>query len=150
MGLLLQKAHVAVSTRVELVVLAIGNVTWSLEFDLALQISAALKHHARVAKACAGDDSRIFAVAGILHDASAPKTRRQRWAEALPERLRGRDVAVNNRGQLVTLRIGPTTATIPYKDAQRIAKWLRMRGKQAKNRTGERAHWSQIVEAGAL
>ncbi len=142
---LLTKRHIEVAACGEIVTFAIGNVSWSLEFELALSISAALRHHGRIAKLCAADPRNLFAVAGVLTDLNAPKTRRQRWGSALPERLRRHDVAVDNQGQIVRLRIGRITATFPYSEAQKVAKWLRLRGKQAKLKAGEVGHWSQIA-----
>ncbi|HRC61697.1 MAG TPA: hypothetical protein PLX85_00565 [Dehalococcoidia bacterium] len=145
MSEILQQRHVEVAAQGEIVTMAIGNVRWSLEFDLALLIASGLRHFGRIAKLCAGDQHNFFAMSGVLVDLNAPKPRRKRWGEALPERLRKHDVTVNHRGQLVTLRIGRHTVSFPYAEAQKVAKWLRLRGKQARNAANERAHWSRIA-----
>ncbi len=145
MSLILQKRHVEVATRGGLVTFAIGNVRWSLEFDLALLIASGLRFHGRLAKLCAGDQRNFFAMAGVLVDLEGPKAKRKRWGATLPERLRKHDVSVDHQGGQVRLRIGRHTATFPYAEAQKVAKWLRLRGKEAKNLANERAHWSEIA-----
>lgn len=140
-----QETGVDVRAQGELVVLAFGNVRYSIEFVLALRIAAALKFNARLAKLCSGDDSRRFSCAGVLTDANAERLRRKRFGQRLPELLRAHDVDVSHEGQLVTLRFGRATRKMAHRDASTLSQWLRVRGKEAKANAGERAHWSDLV-----
>ena len=54
-------------------------------------------------------------------------------------------MSVEARGEMVRLTIGNAHVDMPYETAIQLSQWLRVRGKQARNTAGERAHWSQIV-----
>lgn len=142
---MLQQRQVQVAARGEVVTFAIGNVAWSLPFDLALRIAALMKYHARISKAIANCGRTSFSVAGVLTDLNAERPKRKRFDEELPAFLRERDIEVSHAGQMVSLRIGRHVASMAWTDANRIAKWLRLRGKQARNIANERAHWAQIA-----
>lgn len=141
---LLRRYYAEVSCRGELVLLQLGNLTFSIEFPVALQIAAAMRHEARMAKLFAGVKERGFYCVGVISDLNAPKPKRKRFMENLPELLRARNVTVRQEGQLVLLKFGRAEARIPFETARMIAQWLRVRGKEAKRNAGEKAHWSRI------
>jgi hypothetical protein len=130
----------------ELVVVQIADFPFTLEFDGALILSAAIRVNARLAKLNAGMRGHGFHCAGVLHNAAASAKRRERFAAKLPELLRQRNLAVATEGQLVTVTIGRTTVKIPFDNARSFAQWLRVRGKEAKHNAGEHAHWSTFVK----
>lgn len=144
--MLLQKAGYCVSDRGELVVLEIGSFRVTLEFQVALEVSAMLRREARIVKVAAGHDFHRRNVMGVLRDASA-KVRASRWNRELPARLARRQIRVEADALLVNLTIGKATASLPYPDAQKIAQALRVHGKLARNAAGERAHWAQLAGA---
>lgn len=141
---MLQQKLVDVSCRGELVILAIGNIVHSVEFDMALRMSAAMLASARIAKAAAGDLARKRRCGGTLTDASAEKSPPPRFGQELPARLKGFDVYPS--GTIVNLQLGSNVFGIPYDAALTISQWLRLRGKEARNTAGERGHWSVIGE----
>lgn len=141
---LLTKHPIAVSCVGTLVVLAIGNVRRSLEFPLALQLAAAMKHEARMAKLSSGRNERGLHVFGVLHNAQAERPQRKRFMDRVPELLKPHGLAVYAEGQIVRLKIDKATAGLPYPVARTVAQWLRIRGKEAKRNAGERRHWSEI------
>ncbi len=144
---MLTRQNLAVAARGEVVTLAVGNVAWSLEFDFTLKLAGVLAYEARLAKSIANcGRSGSWNVASVLTDLNAPPKRRQRFEKALPEFLRSHDVVVRHRGQLVDIGIGSHTLTLGWEDARKVAKWLRLRGKQARNAANERAHWSKIAQ----
>jgi hypothetical protein len=143
---LAQKTTVEVSCRGELVILRFGQVGYSLEFPLALRLSAVMKHEARMAKLSSGDESTLRICVGTLHDASAPKGKRKRFMEKLPELLRAQNVDVEARGRHVTLSFGTVVREFDHRDAARLAQWIRLRGKEARNNAGETAHWTAIAK----
>lgn len=136
---------VEVSASGELVILCIGNMSFSIEFPLALQLAVAIRYHARLAKLNSGRDERGFHVVGVLHDASAQQPKRKRFIERLPELLRPRGLNVDTDGQLVVVTFGRTTLKLPYPAARTLAQWMRVRGKEAKLNAGEHRHWSEIA-----
>ena len=124
-----------------------GSDRHSLEFDLALKVSAAMRQHARIAKLCSGNHERGIRMLGVLHDAAAEKPRRKRFIERMPELLKPHGVDVSTEGQLVVLKVKRTTAKLPYPEALTLAQWIRVRGKEAKRNAGEPRHWSEIARA---
>lgn len=147
---LLKRQHVEVACQGELVLLRMGNVSFSLEFPLALQVSAAMRHEAKMAKLYARVRERGFYCVGILHDANADKPKRKRFMQKLPELLRARDLDVRQEGQLVVLKIGHAEAKFPFPTARMVAQWLRVRGKEAKRNANEPRHWSEIANMPAV
>lgn len=146
---LLQKRAVSVENQGELVILKISQVTWTLEFVVALELAAMIKREARYAKACAGDEGVRRHVSGVLHDAAAEQKRPAR-ATRLPASLKARDIEVKAEGQVVKVRLGDRSLGLPYVAAPQIAQWLRIRGKMARNAAGEKQHWSKIVRPTVL
>lgn len=147
---ILRDQFVEVMTRGELVVLAIGNVSWSMEFHFALRVAAELQMAGRIAKQAAGDESRRYRVLGSLTNATPDDIRVSRFVRTLPTRLQSEQVGATICGTQVRLRLGRTTAVMPYENALQLAGWLRVRGKEARNRSGEKAHWSKIANTQAL
>lgn len=144
---MLTRELVKVSDVGELVVIQFGGFKRSLEFVTALELAAMIKREARYAKASAGDDSWRRSSVAVLHDAAAEKRPR---AKRLPERLAAKQIEVRARGQIVNVRIGGTAIGLPYSQAPKIAQWIRVHGKLARNAAGERAHWSRLVNAEVL
>lgn len=147
---LLQKTVVRVSDRGELVVIEIGNLSWSLEFVTALELAALIKREARFAKASAGDDSFRHNVGGVLHDAAAEKKFVSRFRRDLPDRLAMKNVSVKARGQVVHVQIRHTDIGLPYQVAAKVSQWIRIHGKVARNAAGETSHWSKLVRKETL
>ncbi len=143
--MLAQKTGVEVSCLGELVILRFGQVRYSIEFPLALKIAVVMKHEARMAKLSSGDESVLRICSGILHDASAPKPKRKRFMDKLPEMLHAQNVDVEARGQLVALSFGSSTREMHHRDASRLAQWIRLHGKLARDNAGEHAHWTKIA-----
>jgi len=55
-------------------------------------------------------------------------------------------ISVGTEGDLVTLTIGNATIKMPYETAIQLSQWLRVRGKQAKNKAGDMSrHWSALA-----
>lgn len=148
--MLLQKTHVAVAQHGELVTLQIGASRWSLEFQPALELAAAMRIEAKHAKRAAGDDSFKNTVFGVLTDAAAAAPVVSRFRRGLPERLAARQLAVRQVGSTVEVSFGSDRATFGYRDAVQVAQWLRVRAKQARNAAGERAHWTQLADGTSL
>lgn len=144
---LLQRTVCAVVCRGELVAAQFGNITFTLEFQTALELACALKLAARQAKIIAGDRGKWYRTLGTLTDLNAVKVKPSRFGRSLPERLALKDLAVRHEGQIVYLRIGRTELGIPYQAAATIAQWFRLRAKEARNAAGEGAHWSKLVNA---
>lgn len=148
--MLLQKTSVAVAQSGELVLLEIGARRWSLEFQPALELAAAMRIEAKHAKRAAGDDSFKNTVFGVLTDAAAPVPALSRFRRGLPERLAARALGVRAVGSNVEVSFGRDCATFGYRDAVKVAQWLRVRAKQARNAAGERLHWAQLADGLAL
>jgi hypothetical protein len=141
-----RKMAVDVSQDGELVKLKIGELTYSLEFDLALRISALLLVEGRAARRIALGVNAFprFRSEGVLTDLNASKKRRKRW-ETLATNLKNKDVSVVGQGATVSLRFGKQVMDLPWNGALAIAQWLRIHGKGARNQAGEKAHWSEIA-----
>lgn len=146
---MLTRELVKVSDVGEVVVVEFGTFTRSLEFVTALELAALIKREARYAKASAGDDGWRRSSVAILHDANAEKRVTGR-RKALPERLKLKDIEVRAIGQIVSVRIGGTKIGLPYTQAPKIAQWIRVHGKAARNAAGEKKHWSKIVRPEVL
>jgi hypothetical protein len=149
MSHLLTAHRIAVHTRGEIVVLELGNHHVSMEFVLALQLAAVLRHEARVIAKTLGLRFRATAV-GTLHDTSAPKPKRKRFIEKLPEMLCKRGLSVYGASTLVVLKANGLAAGLPFEVANTLAQWLRVHGKEAKRNAGEFAHWSRIAKPEAI
>lgn len=140
---LLRQTPVEVACDGPLVVLTLGNIGHSLEFQTAFQLSASMRLAARDAKLTAGYDVQRRRAVGVLHDADAPR-KSSRFTSHHPAVLRSRDVGAWQEGESVALKLGSTTAKLPFPAALAIAQWLRVRGKEARNYVGETAHWSEF------
>lgn len=143
---LLLPVGVVVSAKSDLVLLQLGSEKFSLEFQLALRIAAGLRYFARVAMLNSGRDMRGIHLLGTLHDAAAPKPKRKRFIDRLPELLRPHQVSVDVEGSLVVLKIRYAAAKMPYESARALSQWIRVRGKEAKRNAGEATHWSRLVD----
>lgn len=142
---MLTKHTYRVSDRGELVVLAIGNWSCSLEFAIALGLAAMLKREARYAKASAGLAGwHRHGAMGVLRDLNAPKWKQERWRK-LPERLARKHIHVHAVGQLVCVKIGAATIEMPWPDTQKLSQALRVHGRLARNVGGETASWAEIA-----
>ena len=150
MTALLRKSYVAVEVSGELVLLGVGGFKVSLEFQPALELAAALRSEAAVAKRIAGDDASRKNVLGVLTNATPEKQPVSRFRKELPARLAARDLAVRHAGTNVEIHFGRQVMTLGYRDAMRVAQWLRVRGKQARNAAGERTHWAQLASGASL
>lgn len=54
-------------------------------------------------------------------------------------------MAVEIEGDLVKLSIGNSDIRMPYETALQLSQWLRVRGKEAKRKSGDVSrHWSAI------
>jgi hypothetical protein len=147
--MILQQMSIVVSTHGELVLLRVGNVEWKLEHDIALRMAAWMWIEARDAKRAAHDDTRRFTVAGLLTNATPVKARSlSRLRDA--EWLRARDITVSLNRTLVAVRIGRHTMELPYDEARRLAIWLRMHGKEARNHAQDNRRWSEIGKLAAV
>lgn len=135
---------VSVTSRGALVILAIGNVVRSLEFDVALRVAEEMSQAAKLAKRKCGDASRRYRTAGTLHDATAEKEAVSRFNRSTPERLS--EIEAYTDGFVVNLRVGRDILGIPYEAALTISQWIRLRAKEARNAVGETAHWSDLVK----
>ena len=147
MSSIAQAMAVEFATLGELVVISIGNVAFSVEFNVALRVSAEMLEAARTAKRAANDSNRRFRVAGHLQDVEAEKVALSRWNRAAPPRLKTQDVSVRPVGTQVAWRLGKTVAEIPYEAALTFSQWLRIRGKEARNNAKESANWLEIAKS---
>jgi len=59
--------------------------------------------------------------------------------------LKRERVAVAHEGDTVKLKFGNVEIKMNYVDALQLAQWIRVRGKQAKVRAGDRRHWLTAV-----
>ncbi len=147
--------QVRVSTCGELVVLALGNVAFSMHFACALKVSLMLLEHGRLARRnhpdAGGWGTEVFhKIRGLasLHDATTELTKPSRWAEKPPEIYQASEIMSRVAGQSVELKFRGTVATLPYQAALYIAQHLRVRGKEARNSINETAPWHEIAGAG--
>ncbi len=143
---MLTKQNFIVQDKGELVVFKLGNLEFSFEFQVALEISAMLRREARYAKLTAGFDAKKRTVMGVLEDAAAPKKRESRWRKALPERLKARQIIIEAVGTVVKARFGRTIANFDFRGAFQISQALRVHGKLARNAAGEKANWADLVK----
>lgn len=150
MGALLQQSHLAVSTAGELVLLSVLDLSVSMEFQPALELACAMRMEAAVAKRIAGDDASRKSVFGVLTNGTPERAPQSRFRRALPERLAARDLKVRHVGSTVEVYFGKRVLTFGYKDALRVAQWLRVRGKEARNAARERAHWSELADGRSM
>lgn len=150
MGALLQSSHLAVSTAGELVLLSVRDLSVSLEFQPALELACAMRMEAAVAKRIAGDDTSRKTMFGVLSNGTPERAPQSRFRRALPERLAARDLKVRHVGQTVEVHFGRQVLTLGYKDAIRVAQWIRVRAKEARNAARERAHWSELADGRSM
>lgn len=108
-----------------------------------------MKVEARFARIAAGAGTS-WNVFGVLTDLNAPAPKRRRFVAELPERLKARQISVNQVGQLVEVRIGSAVMGFPFREAAKVAQWIRVRGKEARNNAREKAHWSKLVPANSI
>jgi len=59
--------------------------------------------------------------------------------------LKRERVAVAHEGDTVKMIFGNVEIKMNYVDALQLAQWIRVRGKQAKVRAGDRRHWLTAV-----
>jgi len=59
--------------------------------------------------------------------------------------LKRERVAVAHEGDTVKLKFGNVEIKMNYVDALQLAQWIRVRGKQAKVRAGDKRHWLTAV-----
>jgi hypothetical protein len=148
--MLLQRTVCGVACQGELVIVKFGDVGYSIEFPLALTIAAAMHHEARIARLAAGIKAGGLNCLGMLTDLSAPKPKRKRFMEKLPEILHANNCDVQAEGTLVCLSLGTATRKLEHDGARAFAQMLRVHGKEAKRNAGEIAHWSKINNAGEI
>lgn len=137
-----------VSHEGELVGLAFGATKFTMEFDLALRVSAMLMVEGRIARRIVlGVNATRFPSLrsmGVLTDLNAVKKRQGRWNK-LAERLKSQDVSVANNGKVVRLCYGAIRIDMPWDAALSIAQHLRIHGRIAKSNAGEKASWDKIA-----
>ncbi len=68
---ILQRTPYGVRVEGTVVVMTIGNKNVRMDYEVALKLSAFLRHGGRIAKKAAGDESRKFTVYADLTDANA-------------------------------------------------------------------------------
>lgn len=138
--------EVKVSRDGELVLLNIGDIKFSIEFDLALRISSALLVEGRIARKIQQGVNCFPRVrtSGLLVDLNAIKKRRSRF-QKLAERLKYKDIEVKNAGANVSLRFAKIKMDLPWNAALSIAQWLRIHAKMARNESGSMEQWSKIA-----
>jgi hypothetical protein len=133
----------------ELVVARVLGLTLSFEFDLALQMSIALRTEALHAKRAALIRSRSMHAFGVLHNATADREAVSRFRPQAPRPLAGRDVEIKQVGTTVAWRIGRHTLTLPFADALRVSRWLLVNGRIAQGAAGDTTDWSKIANVDA-
>ena len=148
MSTLLTREYAAVGCQGEVVFFRLGNLVFSMEFPVALYLSAVMRHQAQLAKLHSGIITRGYYCVGVLSDLSAPKPKRKRFMEKLPQLLKAKGISVDTEGRMVILKIDRMTAKFSYQTARMISQWLRVRGKEAKGKAGEKAHWSELSNEG--
>jgi hypothetical protein len=148
----LQRVQVSVVSEGEHVVLSMNSSRWRLHYEAALVFSADMRTAARVCKRFAGDVSRAYGVLGTLHDAEKPDAGQPftpgKVYPVAREVLKSR-IPVSSVGTMVVAKLGNEEATMPYRAAQRIGQWVRLRAKEAKRRAGDTSrHWGAIALRG--
>lgn len=130
--------------------LAMGNCAWLMGYEAAFSLSSQMRRRANEARAAMGDTSRIWGVAGTMHDAERGPDADQPFTpgKVYPvarERLDIDQVGARCDGSMVAVKIGATEAKMPYVAALKISQWIRLRAKESKRRSGDVArHWSQV------
>ncbi len=147
---LLTRHQIAVGCQDEFVILQVSGSVWRLHFPFALQISAAMKHEARVAKRATGLHLRLETALGTLHNATPEKQKPKRFMQTLPKILKAYEAAVEARGTSVFVKLGPCELGLPWEVCFILSQWIRLKGKEAKRNAGEMAHWSKVEHAGAV
>lgn len=59
--------------------------------------------------------------------------------------MKAQQVAVESEGELVVLKFGNTTVKVHYTLAFQLAQWIRVRGKEAKNRAGDQQRYFNLL-----
>lgn len=142
--------EVNVASMGEDVSIVLGNCAWLLGFEAAFALSAQMRRKANQARAIAGDTSRIWGVAGTLHDAERGPDAGQPFTpgKVYPvarERLKVAEVGARCDGAMVAVKFGATEAKMPAPAALKISQWIRLRAKESKRRAGDLArHWSEV------
>jgi hypothetical protein len=148
---LLTKQGVEVSSKGENVILRIGNVDLPMHYEHALDVSRWIREEGQVAKSLTGR-RRTMRSLGILEDAAAKPSALPPPAPGVaihvkPKLQDYRREDVRLEGRLVAIKIGRHTMRIHFESALKIAQWLRLRAKEARNRAGDTRHWSAIGAA---
>lgn len=146
----LQRMPVDVRADGEHVLVTFGNASWRFGFETAFMLSWEMRKVAKACKRAAGDTSHHYRLLGTLRDANAKEQRPLTPGKVFPVNrpVLGMDrVSVQAHGTLVHVKFGADRADIPYKAAQVIGQWIRVRAKEAKARAGDgKRHWSKIIE----
>lgn len=142
------KQSIEVSSKGELVDLCVGNVHLPMHYEHAFDMSRWIREEAALCKRATGK-RRTTRSLGTLHDArkSPPLPYDRGVAIHVKEKKQAwRREDVTAQGHLVLIKIGATTISLHFESALKIAQWIRLRAKEAKNRAGDTRHWSKIGE----
>jgi hypothetical protein len=144
---LLQKRNAEVSSKGELVILRIGNVDIPMHYEHALDISRWIRSEAKSAKSLSGRGKTVRSL-GLMEDLAAkavPLPRQPGVAIHVKQRLQTwHREDVWTVGKIVHVKIGSNTLTFHFETALKVAQWIRVRAKEARNRAGDVRHWSAI------
>lgn len=143
----LLKRSLEVTSKGENVILTIGNVDLPMHYEHAFDLSAWIREEAAFIKSGTGL-GRVTRSLGMLHDDSAkakPLPHQPGTAIHVKPKLREyRRSDVSSQGRMVLVLIGTNTVSLHFQDALKIAQWLRVRAKEARNTAGDTRHWSEI------
>lgn len=136
---------VEVSTAGELVVFEIGDQAFTLEFETALRVAGQMLLTSQAARRAAGVHGTNLRVGGLLSDDAEPSTYKQGRFEKLPPLVAKNQASCIPFGRGVRLKLGSSSMDMGWEAGLTISQWLRIRGKQARNNSGEKANWSKIA-----
>lgn len=143
----LLKQDVEVSSKGELVVIRIGNAELLVHYEHGLCLSEWVREEARLIKRLAGQGNTLRSLAVPDEDdndalpyqggvAIHVKPKQQTWQRS--------DVC--GEGKLICIKVGNQTMKMHFENALKLAQWIRVRAKEARNRAGDTRHWSEISE----
>jgi hypothetical protein len=145
---LMTKQSLEVSAKGELVVLRIGNADLPMHYEQALDISRWVRQEGQAIKRGTGRavSSRSL---GVLADADAKAKPMPYTAgtaiHSKPKLQSWRRENVWAQGRIVNITIGGSTLNLHFESALKVAQWLRVRAKEARNTAGDTRHWSEIT-----
>lgn len=146
---LLTKQGIAVSSKGENVLLQIGDTVITVPYEHAFALSKWMRDEAQTIKQ-GTTRAKTMRTLGIMHDASAKAQPLPHQAgtaiHVKPKLQRYQRSDVQRQGRMVLIKIGPHTISLHFESVLKIAQWIRVRAKEARNTAGDTRFWADITE----